>query len=288
MRPSFHMLRNRVTEYSLMKPTAVSLQDLYRYNLHGQTDQRLRNAQFLHKELPIRLACRIEELSSLPFGLARKQGVVEIKEVFLRGFESLLEQKAPQTVEDDERFTALLSSILMDNRTVIQSMAESVLETRMEIGNQLTPERSAKLDKYLNRFFMARIGLRFLLEHHIKSKNNAEGFSGIIQSSCNPMEVAQNAADESMQLCENHYGVTPLIRIQSPNPDTTFTYVPAHLHYILSELLKNALRATVNFHGVDNENLPVVDVVIARGRSDVTIKISDRGGGIPFEKVGLI
>jgi pyruvate dehydrogenase kinase 2/3/4 len=88
-----------------------------------------------------------------------------------------------------------------------------------------------------------------------------------------------------MDLCQTHFGVSPQVNIVSPNPNETFTYVPAHLHYILSELLKNALRATVNFHGVDKNEFPPVEVVIARGRSDVTIKISDRGGGIPFDKV---
>lgn len=280
-------MRSRIKDFSMRKPTAVSLQDLYRYNLHHDPAQRLRNAQFLHKEIPIRLAQRIEELSSLPFGLAEKRGVVEVKEAFARGFEDLLRMQAPQTLREEDLFTGVLKSILQDNTSVIKCMALGVLEVKSEMGPLLTPIRSAALDTYLNRFFMARIGLRFLLEHHITSKNNAEGFSGIIQSNCNPMVVARDAADDSMQLCETHYGVTPLVRIQSPNPNETFTYVPAHLHYILSELLKNALRATVNFHGVNAELHPV-DVVIARGRSDVTIKISDRGGGIPFDKVLLL
>jgi hypothetical protein len=56
-------MRHRIAEYSRRKPTAVSLQDLYRYNLVDDPVQRIRNSQFLHKELPIRLAQRIEELS---------------------------------------------------------------------------------------------------------------------------------------------------------------------------------------------------------------------------------
>ena len=48
------------------------------------------------------------------------------------------------------------------------------------------------------------------------------------------------------------------------------------------ELLKNSMRATVEWHGVDAE-LPPIKVVIADGKDneDVVIKVSDEGGGIP-------
>jgi pyruvate dehydrogenase kinase 2/3/4 len=62
--------------------------------------------------------------------------------------------------------------------------------------------------------------------------------------------------------------------------DLTFSYVPTHLHYILLELLKNSMRATIEFHG--DENPPPIRVVVAdgEGNEDVVIKVSDEGGGI--------
>ena len=61
-----------------------------------------------------------------------------------------------------------------------------------------------------------------------------------------------------------------------------FPYVPTHLHYIMLELLKNSMRATVDWHGIDAE-YPPIKVVIADGKDheDVVIKVSDEGGGIP-------
>lgn len=87
------------------------------------------------------------------------------------------------------------------------------------------------------------------------------------------------------------------------------TYVPGHIHYMLFELCKNAARATVNFHAKRPGELPpvsphragwlpcvrsrpnrvVVDppgpeqvkIVVADGVEDITIKVSDEGGGIP-------
>jgi pyruvate dehydrogenase kinase 2/3/4 len=48
------------------------------------------------------------------------------------------------------------------------------------------------------------------------------------------------------------------------------------------ELLKNSMRATVDWHGVDG-NFPDIKVIIADGNDneDVVIKVSDEGGGIP-------
>jgi pyruvate dehydrogenase kinase 2/3/4 len=52
--------------------------------------------------------------------------------------------------------------------------------------------------------------------------------------------------------------------------------------YIMLELLKNSMRATMDWHGVDGD-IPPIKVVIADGQDneDVVIKVSDEGGGIP-------
>ena len=55
------------------------------------------------------------------------------------------------------------------------------------------------------------------------------------------------------------------------------------------ELLKNSMRATVEWHGIDAE-FPPIKVVIADGKDneDVVIKVSDEGGGIPRSNVNKI
>jgi len=278
-------VKSQIFDYSRRKATGVSLRDLFIYNAKFDPQQRIRNAQFLHNELPIRLAQRCVELGKLPYGLPEKRGVVDVRAMFDRSFSKLVALPKPQTLADDDALVEVLTGILNDHSEVVASMALGVLEARKEFSND--PQVNERINYYLNRFFMARIGLRFLIEHHIQSKNNAPGFSGILQSDCNPTLVAQDAADDAQHLCNQLYGVSPEINIMG-NMTESFTYVPSHIHYILSELLKNSLRATCTFHGVHGGPLPPVEVVIARGRYDVTIKISDRGGGIPFHKVEQI
>lgn len=61
---------------------------------------------------------------------------------------------------------------------------------------------------------------------------------------------------------------------------------------MLFELLKNSLRAVVERYGVEPDDgegdWPAVKVIVAEGRSDITIKISDEGGGIPRSGMPMV
>ena len=50
----------------------------------------LQNAQFLYHELPIRLAKRIKELDSLPYGLSLTEPVLKVKSWYAQSFRSIL------------------------------------------------------------------------------------------------------------------------------------------------------------------------------------------------------
>lgn len=80
----------------------------------------------------------------------------------------------------------------------------------------------------------------------------------------------------------------PPVQLICPK-NLTFAYVPGHLSHIVFELLKNSLRAVVERFGVDKEDhFPPIKVVVVEGKEDITIKISDEGGGIPRSAIPLI
>lgn len=78
-----------------------------------------------------------------------------------------------------------------------------------------------------------------------------------------------------------------------PNPATqgrvSTTYVPSHLHHIFFEIFKNSMRATCEFSEKSGSvELPPIKVKIFKTRQDITVKISDLGGGISRAASGKI
>ncbi|KAH1171327.1 hypothetical protein KIL84_006945 [Mauremys mutica] len=86
----------------------------------------------------------------------------------------------------------------------------------------------------------------------------------------------------SRRLCEHKYGNAPRVRING-HVAARFPFIPMPLDYILPELLKNAMRATMESHLDTPYNVPDIVITIANNDIDLIIRISDRGGGIPHE-----
>jgi signal transduction histidine kinase len=76
-------------------------------------------------------------------------------------------------------------------------------------------------------------------------------FIGVIDTALKPAELINRCGEFVAEICELQYGVRPKWEING-EPDTTFVYVPMHLEYIVTELLKNAFRATIEHCGTSN------------------------------------
>ena len=86
-----------------------------------------------------------------------------------------------------------------------------------------------------------------------------------------------DAFENARFLCDRYYLTSPSLTLQcfnSVNPEKRISVVavPAHLYHIMFELFKNSMRATVEFHGVD-EDLPAIEVLVVKGQEDLTIKV---------------
>ncbi|KAI9777328.1 MAG: hypothetical protein M1839_008936 [Geoglossum umbratile] len=198
----------------------------------------------------------------------------------------------PELSDYNKRFAQTLDVVKRRHDGVVTTMgtAQGILEykrkrQRMQIDNNI--------QSFLDRFYMSRIGIRMLIGQHIAlsdQKHAAEpNYVGIICTKTNVHELAQEAIENARFVCEDHYGLFDAPKVQLVcKPDLTFMYVPGHLSHMLFETLKNSLRAVVETHGQDKEEFPVTKVVVAEGKEDITIKISDEGGGIPRSAIPLV
>ncbi len=70
---------------ALKKQTGVSLKYMLDFGANPIEKQLRLSAQFLHNELPVRLAHRVAELENLPYGLSAKAHVLKVKTGERRG-----------------------------------------------------------------------------------------------------------------------------------------------------------------------------------------------------------
>lgn len=190
----------------------------------------------------------------------------------------------------NKRFAKTLEVIKRRHDGVVTTIAQGILEykrrrQRMQIDSNI--------QSFLDRFYMSRIGIRMLIGQHIAltdQKQHLEpNYVGIICTKTNVQELAQEAIDNARFVCEDHYGLFEAPKVQLVcKPNLEFMYVPGHLSHMLFETLKNSLRAVVETHGVESSSFPVTKVIVAEGKEDITIKISDEGGGIPRSVIPLV
>ena len=93
--------------------------------------------------------------------------------------------------------------------------------------------------------------MRFLCGHYLAlSAPPREGFVGLVQRGVSLTEIAQRAAMEAASICCHALGACPEIRMSVDRAgDGLVAAVPEYVHYVVLELLKNAMRATMQTHG---------------------------------------
>ncbi|WWC94622.1 hypothetical protein V866_001469 [Kwoniella sp. B9012] len=195
----------------------------------------------------------------------------------------------PEVHDYNDRFTNLLQNIKKRHDPTVTTVAQGVLEWKKRQGHGRIGQN---IQEWLDRFYMSRIGIRFLIGQHValNTLQPHPDYVGIICTRANVHDICHEAIENARYVCEEHYSLFrgPPIQLLCPK-DLTFAYVPGHLSHILFELLKNSLRAVVERYGVDNEDsFPPIKVVVVEGSEDITIKISDEGGGIPRSAIPMI
>jgi pyruvate dehydrogenase kinase 2/3/4 len=313
-----------IHQYADRKAQPVSLQEMLQ--MGSRPAYLLTAAQWLWAELPVRLAKRLRDLEDLPFGLSKSVEVQSLMALYRASLTGALSIKCPQCSSDEVAFTEMIKGILARHQEIVVDLASGInggfLRRNCSLtgvgGASLMSNRPANqlflLQELLEKFNSARIGLRMLMAQHVALHTPQPNMVGVIEINCNPSRIVAQAVEDAQAACRTAYGYTvaPKVNINDVSAKEggikNFNYVSAHLRFMVFELLKNAMRATVEHARkkkamaggwkpddgaiprveLTAQDLPPIQVVIVDGPTDVTIKISDRGGGIKRSELPLV
>ncbi|KAA0716097.1 [Pyruvate dehydrogenase (acetyl-transferring)] kinase isozyme 1, mitochondrial [Triplophysa tibetana] len=280
--------------YSRFSPSPLSMKQFIDFGSENACEKT--SFTFLRQELPVRLANIMKEIDLLPDNLLRTPSVRLVQSWYMQSFQDILEFKDRDI--DDEKvtndFTQAVIKIRNRHNDVVPTMAQGVVEFKETYGTD--PITSQNMQYFLDRFYMSRISIRMLLNQHtllfggnVRVNPAHPKQIGGIDPSCNVTDVLKDAYENARNLCDRYYMNSPELvleefNVKGPEEPITVVYVPSHLYHMVFELFKNAMRATMELHE-DAMHYPPVHVRIALGEDDMTVKVSDRGGGVPLRKI---
>ena len=260
--------------------------DKQKLTTHERTVMQI--ASFLRHELPVRLAHRATELRDLPYGLSDSPSVRQVSAWYEESFMDIVACPEVTNMASADHIARALQGIYSRHGETLVTIAQGLIEFRkrkMADSRDGEPLHEYKeIHQFLDNFFLHRIGVRMLIGQYLEIREPPrDGYVGMVCTSTSAYQAIKEASDHARFMCERQFGDAPYVEIKG-RTDLTFSYVPSHLYYMLFEILKNSMRATVEHHSTEADpfpELPDVRVIISDGEDneDVVIKVSDEGGG---------
>ncbi|GAA5892870.1 alpha-ketoacid dehydrogenase kinase family protein [Sporobolomyces salmoneus] len=306
--------------YSQWPTRTVQLQDLKMYGAPPLDEQTLLDsAERTRKELLAGLARRVTQHLSLPFLPATNPSLSKVHNLYSTAFFDLANVPEIKSLAENDKLCKVMANMVSAHADNIPLLARGFMESRKYLPD-------AVITDFLDRAIRNRISLRLMAEQHLslssaslpslRSLNSSPPDStptpssqptriGVLDLALSPHELVSNCAEYATLLCDSTYGVSPPYRIEGASSSLKVGFIGTHLEYILTELLKNAFRATVEnnapkkeeaeegvFRFEDTphahllkEDFPPIVVTIGSVPGALTIRVRDQGGGVPPENI---
>ncbi|EEH42101.1 uncharacterized protein PADG_06921 [Paracoccidioides brasiliensis Pb18] len=260
--------KDEITRLASSPRRPLTLTDLLKHGRPPLSEEALlASANFTLSLLPTRLAYRIQALRNLPFIVVSNPHISKIYNNYMHSLSTLLpyQQRQITTMEEEIQFTEVMADLVQTHINTIPVLARGFLECKKYIN-------TAEVTKFLEEHLRARIGTRLIAQQHLAlhmaSQPPVDGakqgwttppnYIGVIDTALRPAQLIRTCEEFVAEICELKYGVRPCLVIDG-EPEATFAYIPVHMEYIITELLKNAFRAVVES---GNEREPV-EITIA-------------------------
>lgn len=249
-------------------------------------------AEWTRQELTHRIAHRLHNFHNLPFYAAGNPYIQQGYYADYETFQRFLQVPPVQSMTDKLRLIDVCQTERETQGNTVDLISQGVKQI-----HYVAPDLC--LDEFLERLFGCRIGQRLLIDHFIASgpaedqPTRPRRATGCLEAECQIGLIIQDCVATTRHSCRGTYAVAAPVT-GSGDLDSCITLVPDHVSLIITEMMKNALRATVEYYTfgnsvipaasrrivVDDMDLPDVRVSVQKGKNAVAIHISDKGGGM--------
>ncbi|KXN87709.1 [3-methyl-2-oxobutanoate dehydrogenase [lipoamide]] kinase, mitochondrial [Leucoagaricus sp. SymC.cos] len=283
-------LAGLLSRYASVAPRPINLSQLLSFGRPVTPDSVLASVSYTLAELPRRLATRVRSLEALPFIVGTNPYIARTLNAYKDSFTWLATHGPVTSLSQNEDFVERLAALVQKHTNDIPTMAKGF----QECSRYLSP---TQISNFLNGAIRNRISVRLIAEQHITlSKALSEAvridhYVGVVDAQCSPYQMTRVCGSFVSELCEATLGASPEIVVDG-DLEATFPYVPVHLEYIITEILKNSFRATVEHHqktpgNATTKRLPPINITLSppaphnsRHEHYFSIRIRDQGGGV--------
>ncbi|ODQ81182.1 hypothetical protein BABINDRAFT_160574 [Babjeviella inositovora NRRL Y-12698] len=226
-----------------------------------------------------------------------------------------------------EFFSAILADHSNDLIALFKEVNQELFQMKItrpkQYARKCQIDNCTRTHEYLNALHRSRISTRFLVSQHQSlyklsyaqvsraqfKELQRNGNVGVIATNVSIYDILNDAITSAENTLINWTGLNPPEIILNCDDDLRTVCVPAHLWHIFFELVKNAMRATLeNYNDASissdgkmretgssrvrdtlrKDIIPPIEITVLNGTEDVLIKISDRGGGIKSSELSKI
>ncbi|KAG6816951.1 hypothetical protein H0H87_001466 [Tephrocybe sp. NHM501043] len=284
--PASPELSELLSKYASLTLRPLSLSTLLSFGRPLTPESVLASVNCALLEIPHRLATRVRSLEALPFIVGTNPYVANTLNAYRESFRWVATHPPITNLADNAKFTEQLTDVVESHANDIPTMAKGF----QECSRYMSP---TQISSFLDNAIRNRISVRLIAEQHIalsQELDNADAdpsHVGVVDMECSPKAMIKMCGSFVSELCEATLGASPPLVIDG-QADATFAYVPVHLEYMLTEILKNAFRATVEHHSKHHPSQPLAPVTITLSPPSqiknttpyFSIRIRDEGGGV--------
>ncbi|PVU91439.1 hypothetical protein BB559_004133 [Furculomyces boomerangus] len=297
---------NVLDKYINQDAKKVTLRQLVMFGRNLTKSKLIASANYVLSELPVRLAHRIRDFQHLPYICGTNPYMGRVYQMYWKSFDEFRKFPKVTTLEENIKCCEMFTRNMKEHSQIIPLLGMGVSECVGLVDPEL-------IDKFMNRMLMTRISRRTLVEQHtLLSKNfcpnedetncpepptNIPGLRaqivGKVDTQCNIGNLVHECAAKAQSIFEDYYelvpGTAPQVIVDG-HKDAQLMCVTDHIEYIVFELLKNSMKASIQnaidnsgINGFDQNDLDFlpINVTICQTKANVTVRISDKGGGIP-------